>query len=368
MVRAVSEHAAGREVWEACEALAACLRTSPHALALSAVYDHESERSAHTQALSELMAGFGMLRNRPLLLGLYLPRIPPMGPIPGFRAVLDEPGGEAFLRDALRMAGALLTVIEWLRSDLPGYPDMPVPALGATSDRVAADGMLGAGHPWPQAIRGTIDGENPPALEEVRSPDRDGLRAALGALRAATVGCAQWLGFHAAERALSGEDRSALLEHCRGVAEDTSEERVDATAGAQLVRRAEFVRARSGAARSGLAAGPAAYLSAFDAVDALLSNIAAVISDRTVYGAPVVIPDDADVSWTREEDGVWARIVTVEDAFVLVVPGRLAVLDAPAPVGGALIVHGTHMSIEPELGIRATLDAVVLDDSEGVFA
>src|SRR5450759_686277 len=109
MSRAVSEQATGRAVWEACEALAGCLRSSPHAPALSAVYDRDGERSAHGQVLSGLMAGFGMLRSRPLLLGLYLPRIPPMGPMPGFQAVLEEPGGEALLRDALRMAGALLS-------------------------------------------------------------------------------------------------------------------------------------------------------------------------------------------------------------------------------------------------------------------
>jgi hypothetical protein len=370
MSRAVSERATGRAVWEACEVLAGCLRSSPHAPALSAVYDRDGERqrSGPGELLSRMMAGFGILRSRPLLLGLYLPRIPAVGPMPGFQAVLDEPGGEAFLRDALRMAGALLGIIEWLRSALPGYPDIPVPALGATSDRVAADGMLGAGHPWPPAIRVTLTGEDPPALVQAGIPDRDALRAALDALLAATLGCEQWLGFQAAAQALSGEDRSALLEHCAAVAESTSEERLHATAGAQMIRRAEFVRASAGDARSALAAGPEAYLAAFDRVDALLSNIAAVISDRTVYGAPVVIPDDADVSWTREEGGVRARIVTVEDAFVFLSPGRLAVLDAPPPVGGGMILHGTHMSIEPELGSRATLDAVVLEDSEGVFA
>src|SRR5664279_3594087 len=97
---AVSEQAKGRAVWEACQALAGCLRSSPRAPALSAVYDRDGERSGHGEVLSGLMAGFGMLRNRPLLLGLYLPRIPTVGPMPGFHALLEEPGGEAFLRDA----------------------------------------------------------------------------------------------------------------------------------------------------------------------------------------------------------------------------------------------------------------------------
>jgi len=361
------------EVWESSEDLAALMRTSPDIEALQRIFDRESTHNAeqpHERAVSEYLASMGMLRTRPLLFALHAPQLPPTPmPGPGFEDLLRVDGFVEFLERGQRAAGALLSLVEYIRSRLPGYPDLPVPDLRPQAPRVDMDGLLDQGSmPWPMAVRNrSIESHGPPAAG-LRGVDDEQWSARseslLGQLRESTV----WQAFDAAATTLSRDDREMLAAACLRFDEHTELATIHAQAGGLLMRQLEYRRAALAEARETVIGAARGYLDAFAAVDHLIDQAAAVISDRSVYAHLIAVPASADVSWQRIGAELVARASFAEGAMPFLEPGRLLAYAGDPPARGAWICQATRYSIHREMGATIDLEAVVLPASETLIS
>jgi hypothetical protein len=359
-----------RDIWTSADRLATELSKSPHAVALREVFDitsHPTERP-HQRVVREALAGLGMLRTRPLLLGLHLPQLPPLAPLTGYREVLATDGGEQFMDSAGRMAGALVSILEYVRSRLPDYPRIPVPDLCSGSPRVEDDGLLGGGsYPWVAAARDQgFQLSGPPPLTGLGIDAKD-LHSALGDLLNALRASDAWQAFEAAAEVLDDGSRTELLTIRNEFRERTKPEVVDREAGGYLIQRAEYARVALQDSRALARSSAAVHLEAFDRVDRLIDRAASVASERVAFARPIDIPADAEVAWERSTDGVDVRAQLAHDLSDFVHPGRLLNYRGDPPAAGIWYATGMHMNFSPDLGAELTLTAFALPESAGPF-
>jgi hypothetical protein len=127
--------------------------------------------------------------------------------------------------------------------------------------------------------------------------------------------------------------------------------------------RAEYTRALLVEVTDGVSDEPNRYLRAFHRIDRLISDVGLVISDRAVHVRPMVVPDDAEVRWTREEEGLIVNARFSGDPFLK--PGRLLVYAGEPPVRGGWLATATTMNLDfSASGLKIGLDAFVLPDSD----
>jgi len=357
------------DVWQACEDLAAVIRKSRDADALQRVFDRESRHEPprpHEHAVTELLAGTGMLRTRPLLFGLHAPQLPPL-PMPGpnFEDLLAIDGFADFMHTAARASGALLSLIEHIRFRLAGYPDLPVVDLRPESPRVDMDGLLDpSSMPWPLAARNQQLQDHGVAAAGLSGIDEDQWAVKTAALLDRLRPTSQWEAFTTAATELPAEARDQLEEACRQFDEQADPAIIHAKVGSLLLRQVQYRQAALAAARDPLTGPARTYLNAFYAIDRLIDQVATVISERAVYAHPVSVPGTADVSWQRTDTELVARAQFAEGASPFITPGRILLYAGEPPVRGAWIGHGTSMNLHTEMGVTINLDAKVLPDSE----
>lgn len=358
------------DIWRTCVALAALMRNSPDVDTLRRVFDcdsrHGDDRAVYEEAIEHYLAGMGMLRTRPLLFALHAPQLPPVDmPVKGFDDLLKIDGFSEFFHCAQRAAGALLSLVEYLRSRLPGYPDFPVPQLRAQSPRVDMDGLLDQGTmPWPLAARalGLENHGAPPAgLRGVDEPawarTAEGLLEHLGHTE-------QWSAFASAATALLDDDREQLREACGRFDERTRLDEIHRHAGGLLVRQVEYRRAALAAAVAPMTGGARSYVDGFDGIDLLIDQAATVISDLAVFADLVPVPADVAVSWQRHGTRLTVRARFAEGASPFLHPGRVLAYAGEPLITGAWICHGTTFNFHRDLRADINLDAVVLPGSE----
>jgi hypothetical protein len=358
-----------RELWQASRHGGELLASSPSAAALREAIDVDDTtgpRSPCVALLRHTLAGLGALRTRPLLLGLYLPRTPSIGPIPGYDQITQIEGGPQFLDSAARIASAALSIAEHLRSRLPGYPDIPVPDLCAGSPAVIEDGFMSADRfPWPAAARASRhSGLRGGADLDVDMP---ALAEGVGQMLAALEAQVAWRQFSELSSQLEGEERAALKRIRQDFQERTAQGVVDEGAGGLLMQRSQYARAVLAEVGEQADGRAGEYLAAFRRVDHLINMALAVLSERTAYNTPVGLPDDTQLTWHRDGDGLQVRAVVPSDPLPFLYPGRLLVYNGDPPAGGALYLQGASHTINFELGSQAELDCQGLEDSAGIF-
>jgi len=291
-----------------------------------------------------------------------------MNPITGYREVLATDGGEQFMDSAGRMAGALISIIEHIRSRLPGYPGIPVPDLCSGSPRVEDDGLLGGvSYPWVEAAHHqAFQLSGPPPLTGL-GIDPGNLLAALADLVNALGVSDPWHAFETVSEALDDGTRAELRAVRRSFRERTRPEIVHQEAGGYLIERATYARVALRESRAAATGAAAAYLEAFDRVDQLIDRSASVISERVAFERPIEVPVDAEVSWERTTDGLDVRAQFADSLSAFVHPGRLLVYLGDPPVAGIWHATETHMSFNPDLGAQTTLTAFALPSSEDLL-
>ena len=361
-----------RTLWQASRDAGEVLRASSDAAALREAVDIDGTRGAarpHVTMVRHILAGFNPLRTRPLLLGLYLPRIPSMGPIPGYDELVRIDGGAEFLDSAARVASTLLSIVEYLRVRLPGYPDIPVPDLVAGSPAVVNDGFLAFDRlPWPAAARvRPADEHSELGTGSDLDIDVTALQESVDEVREALEEQDAWREFARVSAEIGDTDLEQLRRICAEFDERTTEAVVDERAGELLMQRGQYARAvlEEAHSRAGDLAGE--YLAGFRRVDHLVYIAAAVISERVAHHSPIGLPAEAEVSWHRIGGTVEVRALVPADPLPFLHPGRLVVYQADPPAGGAWFLSGTSHTINFELGSQSTLTGEGLEDSAGVF-
>jgi hypothetical protein len=357
------------DIWRTSEELAEVLRASPDIEALQRVFDRDSRQRddprPYERAIEHYVASMGMLRTRPLLFGLHAPQLPSIDmPPPTFGDLLKLDGFPDFLRSAQRAAGALLSLVEYLRSRLPGYPDLPLPELRPQAPRVERDGLLDASSmPWPMAARARGVERHGPSPSGLRGVDEPAWRERAEGLLAHLSASCEWSAFAVVTDGLSPDDRQQLDDACRRFDERTQLDAIHANAGPLLLRQGQHRRAALDEACASLTDEARGYLDAFDAIDCLIDQAALVISDRAIYAEAIRVPADADVSWQRTDSGVTVRARFSEGASPFIQPGRLLIYAGDPPVVGGWICQGTRFGWQRDLDATVDLDAKVLPDS-----
>jgi hypothetical protein len=354
-------------VWRAADDLADQMKNSREAQALQRVFDREGREAPqpHEQAVTYFLASMGMLRSRPLLFALHAPQLPRL-PMPGpqFEELLRVDGFTEFMQSAARAGSTLLSLIEYVRSRLPGYPNFLAPDLRPQSAQVDMDGLLGVGMPWTAAARrrGLRD-SGLPAADLAQVDQARWAKSAEGLLRA-LCSSEQWKNFLVAADALTPDDSDQLEKACHQFDEATEVDRIHEQAGPLLMRQLALRKAALQAAHESTTGAARDYLEAFKALNRLINQVATLISEQTAYAAPIRVPVSADVSWQQTGTGIEVRAVFDEGASPSITPGRMFLFAGEPPLRGAWIGQGTTMNFNPETGMLVTLTAELLPDSE----
>ncbi len=358
-----------RALWDVSRRTGDLIRTSSDAAALRDVLDLEGTSGVvlpHATMVRHMLAGFGALRSRAMLLGLYLPRIPSIGPMPGYEDLTGIEGGPRFVDSAAHLASMLLLIVEHVRAHLPRYPEIPVPDLCPGSPAVVDDGFFAFERfPWPASARAQPTGG--PSAETATLCLGVEVAAKVEEIVATLEGHDAWQAFVSVGSGLDDKDLEQLKRICDEFAATTTEKVVDQRAGNILMQRSQYARAALETAHTSATGLASQYLATFRLVDRTINLAAGIISERVAYDAPVGLPEDAQVSWHRVEGTIEARALVPSNPFPFLYPGRLVVYRAGPPAGGAWFLNASSHQFNFELGSTSTLTGEGLEDSDGVF-
>lgn len=285
-----------KEVWTATDELAFAFGASPLTggfRAGLAPTPSDARQGIAPGSIADLLAAYGMLRAQPLLLGIRLIHLPEFGELHAQREDMRD-----WLSIAERFAHALLTTIEFLRSRLPGYPQLLVPDTQPTAPRVRNDGFWDMRFPWTlDARRAAPQLRGAPSLGAALQL-RDGStrsEAALQDLLEVLQQSSPWRRFEVAASAIDAEDREAAKDLKREYRAATTDDRLDAVAGETGMRRTQMLWSELGKVKAGAGERLADYFVAFDELDEALQAVTALISHRVAKGdLPSLDPIDID--------------------------------------------------------------------------
>ncbi len=263
-------------------------------------------------SVADLLAYYGMLRSQPLLLGMRLIHVPEFGELHAQSEDIRE-----WFSIAERFAYALLTAIEFLRSRLPGYPQLLVPDTQPTAPRVRNDGFWDIRFPWTlDARRAAPQLQGAPSLGAALQL-RDGGTRSAGALQDLLETLQQsppWRRFEDADTAVDAEDREAAKNLKREFRAATTDDRLEAVAGGTGMRRTQMLWAELDRIKSGADDRLANYFATFDELDEVLQAVAALISHRVAKGDLPSL-DPIDVDWGPHAALRYVRFRGQRDGF-----------------------------------------------------
>lgn len=258
------------DLWGAARALAGALKDKPKLRSFRRAFDLAPEGDDLRLRLSEVTATYSALRTYPMLIGVRLSQLP------ATQGLLESERDATWLRDAVEVGTAFQIVVEFIRSRLPGYPILRLPHLRDGSPHVFDDPLLVRGFPWdPELRRLGLQLRDPPDMTKLGGDDDcrrqlEDLVAALG-LRLA------WTRFTSARQALSDGDRRTLSELSKRFAARVEDDAVTEAAGDLLIARFQYRVAELETIVNSAEGAVAEYLSAFEAVDELITVVAALI-------------------------------------------------------------------------------------------
>jgi hypothetical protein len=331
-------------LWRAVSDLSLTWRQLPVVRQFATVLPRNAQQrsSGIPGRLQELQAGGGNISEFPLRLTRTVQLMSRM-PSPFPQATPTTQEWNTWLGTARRVEIAHRITVAWLRSRLPGYPNLPAPQLarGAPLTAEEADYEL----VWTRDERAQgFQFQNPPSqishILEAAPAAQHRLVGGTQSVATALEQSGEWSRLNAATSALTEFARTQLGQAREAVAAQLSKAKIDAHSDNLLARfnhrvavLKEVLSTLSGVAEE--------YASAFDAANGLITTAASdVFGELTIYGPPVSISGIHNidlrpgtlqlVSFTREMDStagfrllemgeiIWLDDVLVPDATRLI--------------------------------------------------
>jgi hypothetical protein len=341
-------------LWAAVEGLADVWRGTEVVLGYAEVLTKPTQGLG--SALAMILAGVGEFEAQPLLLAHLLQVTP------DYQRFSQQPSADEFLQRGSRLGQAFLETVEWWRSRLPGYPNLTVPQLvrggPLSSDEVTFR------VPWPRGLReqGLQFMPAPPSAAGLLGAPAQAADEAARAIGSALVGCSEVRALQQAQEDLTNDDRAALTS-ARGRARtalDPAE--LDARAGELLLDRLAYREAVVADAVESLDGNARGYSEAFAAVDRLLEQAAALLSQAVVYGPVRRLGPVLRAERMRGGNG-WTEII-VPEPWPPVRLAEIALFNSPA-LANAMLVEGMTIQLGRTSGV-ATVRGRLLPDSAGL--
>jgi hypothetical protein len=278
-----------------------------------------------------------------------------------FDQIMAVEGAQAWLADGTTVARQFLVTVEWLRARLPGYPLLAAPQLVRNSPWTS--GELPLRIPWLAQWRrqGLQFRTEPPSVADgLRLPrqahDNDARRLAAAIAAAdASVYLEQTLA------ALTSADEESLTEARAELRRRLASDQLDATAGADPLKRYAYGEALLHQVIQQLPLRPREFALATEAADRLLTQATALFSQHVIYGPPRILQGVRRVERTSGDS--WTEAVVDEPAGP---PIRLLeVLRFSTPgLDEAMLVEAYTVRIPaPEEPGEATVSGRLLPDS-----
>ncbi|ABS06061.1 hypothetical protein [Kineococcus radiotolerans] len=315
--------------------------------------------------LQHVTACGGMVASHPMRLGTNVPPMlslvqglvaPPVGP-----EVLDP-----WLEDASRVEGAHRVTVAWLRSRLPGYPQLPAPQLAQGTPLTTDEFTYRL--PWTrQEFAAGFQFQNPPfePLEILGATKNEAVRAGdtTRRLALALLETAPWRQLRDAERALLPPHRAELRSTRQAITQATRPALIDAHEPDRALPRDAY-RQQVVVKAVGALSGPAReYADAFDAADRLIELVASdVFGQLAIYGTIGL----AGVSELDVRGGNHGKVEFTFQDTVHPDPGTVVWLDDPL-FSDAVRVTGLNYSGDQIRGTRARVTGQVLGGTAGVL-
>jgi hypothetical protein len=260
------------DLWNRAAAVADLIKGTAQAQSFCRALDLRDEPDDFAIRLSRVTAVYHSLREHPLLLGMRLNHLPDA-------AVLCEDGEDReWLEDAINVSAGIQMVVEYLRSHLPGYPNLAVPHLRRGSPyRFVSDWIFVNYFPWDAEIEELTVGLGgaPPDLTNLGGSADGGQE--LEALAQTLIRRPTWERFVGARHSLNERDMRFLDEMGEAFERDMRDEVVDQEAGSRSQARFEYRMARLEELVSSTAGPIRHYLDAFERVHDLITVLAGLI-------------------------------------------------------------------------------------------
>lgn len=352
-------------LWLAIHDQAALWATTPVVATMAASLppnapDRDRRTGAATVAafLQAFGAGYGVLASRPLLYGSGVTWVRHAGaPI-----VPDGEVPEEVLRPWLDAAHAVESAhrmtLAWYRSRLPGYPILRVPQLGRETHLTTRFWTSELAWPLEDRRAGWQLQPTVTGIDQVLgSSDKTQLDDAAAVVLAALRATSEWEGFGERRQALSEDDKLALRESRKPLADRLAQ--TDDEAERSIFGSDTFRRLACAEAVANLPVGARAYAEAFDEVNQLIDLATSdVFGQLTFYGSPTLIPaSSVDIS----SEGV-IEFTTTEPAGLRQHPGNLIVVQDPL-ITDVLRLESMSWSFPALDGPAVTMSARLLDGS-----
>jgi hypothetical protein len=258
------------ELWTHAATLAAAIKDTPKLGSFRRAFDADAQGDDLHQRVSMLTAQYSPLRSYPMLLGMRL------NSLPATAQLLETEQDTAWLNDAVEAGGAFQVIIEFLRSRLPGYPGLRVPHIRPGSPHIFNDPFSIQGFPWdPELRRLGLQLQNPPDMAPLGAGTD--CRALLTAVVTGLEARPAWTRFAAAYASLSESDVRVLSELSRVFAARVTEEALTEAAGDYVLDRFQYRVATLLEVVTSAEGAVAEYLAAFEAVDEVVTVVAALL-------------------------------------------------------------------------------------------
>lgn len=317
-----------------------------------------SQRSDGLPGFLQLVdASGGVTNSQPLRLGTDVPMM--LTVLGGAQASVPPAVLSGWLEDAVQVEHAHRITIAWLRSRLPGYPQLSAPQLArgthlttheSTRRLVWTRDELAAGfqfHDPPAASLATLG-----ATEEHSARAAEAARS----LARALVQTAEWQRFAEATAALSSSDRAELLAARKTIAGALKPEAIDAHEPDRAWPRDNYRRQVVADVIDSLNGASHEYAVAFEDADRLLGfSCSDVFGQLAVYGTVSV---DRVSDLAAHNEGPAGVEFTVADAVYLS-HGAICWLDDPL-VPDAVILTVVSHNFTQATGLRISAKGRVL--------
>jgi hypothetical protein len=348
-----------RELWAAVESLATTWQSSEAVQRYTEVFRDPRQPLGHR--LREIFAGAAEIQAQRLRAAHLLPVSS------AYDAFVAEPGADQFLQRGDRLARAFLWTVEWWRSRLPGYPNLPTQQLVRDGPLTTREFTLRV--PWLDELRRQRLQLTPapPAVADLLDIPSHLLDEAARAVGAALERCPQVRTLTQTDAELTPNDRAALAGARSTARAALRPEQIDAKAGDQVLDRLNYREVVVAEALDSLHDGARRYDDAFRLVDRLIEQAAALFSQAVVNGpAPRVGPV---LRCERMHAGShdWAEVVVPEPCGLFAELGDVVMFNTPA-LPDAMHVEGITSKIKLERWGTATFAGRLLPDSAGLHA
>lgn len=251
-------------------------------------------RLQHLQAAGADIAGTPMRLTREVRMFGQIPHLASDAP-------LDPKRWDAWLQTAARIESAHRTTIAWLRSRMPGYPQLPAPQLAPGTALTTTEYTRRlAWQPGERAAGLQMKNLPPNATHPLQTTPRQtrALHESARALATALQASQPWQRLGAARQALDQNSRKELTRTHARLKQRLSEAAVDADEAHRVLPRHTY---RCTVLNEEIATltGPARqFADAFDTADRLLELAASdVFGQLAVYGTPLLMQNVTDIDF-----------------------------------------------------------------------